>query len=93
MRVRYFADIRKLTGREEEELATPPATVRALLLALGERHGPAFRARLFQGGDPHRLSSTIILIVDGQNVVHLDGLDTRLDPAGVVAIFPMVAGG
>lgn len=90
MLVKYFADVRTLTGRLEEEWNRPATTLRELLLGLAERHGEAFRKRVLPEG---RISDTIIVLVNGQHVIHLEGLDTRLQPDTTVSLFPMVAGG
>jgi molybdopterin synthase sulfur carrier subunit len=90
MLVKYFADVRNLTGRLDEDWNLPAATLRELLLGLAERHGEPFRKRVMPEG---RLSDTIIVLVNGQHVVHLDGLDTPLQPEATVSLFPMVAGG
>ena len=90
MIIRYFADIRELAGTREQEWTKSAPTVRALLTELAAQHGTAFERRVFGGGV---LSSTIIILVNGQQVEHLSGLETPLGPDDVVAIFPMVAGG
>jgi len=88
--VKYFADIRKLTGCEAETWNAAAPSLRTLVRQLGERHGAPLRDRVAQREE---LSSTIIVLVNGQNVEHLRGLDTPLGDDDVVAIFPMVAGG
>jgi molybdopterin synthase sulfur carrier subunit len=90
MRVRYFADIRKLAGVEEHDWTQAAPTVRELLKQLSHHNGAPFEKRVFDGG---RLSGTIILLVNGRNIEHLHGVDTTLGPDDVVAIFPMIAGG
>ena len=90
MVVKYFADIRKLTGCEAEPWNVAARSLRDLVGQLGERHGAPLRDRVTERGE---LSSTIIVLVNGRNVEHLRGLDTPLDEDDVVAIFPMVAGG
>jgi molybdopterin synthase sulfur carrier subunit len=90
MLVKYFADIRKLSGREQQEFGGAAPTVRRLLEALSDQHGAAFRQRVFEG---ERMSSTLIVFVNGSNVEHLAGIETPLGPDDVVAIFPMIAGG
>ena len=90
MLVKYFADVRALTGRESEPWTGTAPTLRELLEGLSQRHGAAFQKRVFERG---ALSSTLIVLCNGQSVEHLAGLDTRLGPEDVVAIFPMVAGG
>lgn len=90
MLVKYFADVRKLTGCEAEPWTAAAPTLRALLGALTGRHGAAFRERVLPGG---ALSGTLIVLVNGRNVEHLAGADTPLGPEDVVVLFPMVAGG
>ena len=90
MLVKYFADVRTLSGRLEQEWSRPAPTLRELVLGLAEQHGAAFADRVMPGG---RLSATIIVLVNGQSVVHLDRLDTPLEPEDTVAFFPMIAGG
>lgn len=92
MLVKYFADIRKLSGREQQELEgrTAPTTVRRLLEELSDRHGAAFRQRVFEGDG---ISSTLIVLVNGRHIEHLAGIESPLGPEDVVAIFPVVAGG
>lgn len=90
MLVKYFADVRALTGRLEQEWDQPAPTLRDLLLGLAERYGAPFQKRVLPEG---RISDTIIVLVNGQHVVHLDGLDTRLQPDTTISLFPMIAGG
>lgn len=90
MIIKYFADIRSLTGRNEEQWLKAATTVRQLLAGLSARYGAAFEDRVFKGG---RLSDTVILLVNGKDVRHLNAVDTRLSPEDVVVLFPMVAGG
>jgi molybdopterin synthase sulfur carrier subunit len=90
MRVKYFADIRNLSGVDEHEWTGAARTVRELLVQLSRRNGAAFEKRVFEGG---QLSGAIILLVNGRNIEHLNGIDTALGPDDLVAIFPMVAGG
>jgi sulfur-carrier protein len=90
MTIKFFADIRGLTGGEEQQWTKPTPTLRALLSDLSAQHGAAFAKRVFDGD---RLNATIIIMVNGRNVVHLGGLETPLQPDDVVVVFPMVAGG
>ncbi len=90
MLVKYFADIRKLSGREQQTYQGAAPTVRRLLEDLSVQHGAAFRNRVFEGDG---LSSTLIVLVNGRHVEHLAGIETPLGPDDVIAIFPMIAGG
>jgi molybdopterin synthase sulfur carrier subunit len=90
MLIKFFADVRKFTGRLEQEWTRPAPTLRELVLGLAEQHGQAFLDRVLPGG---KLSATIIVLVNGQSIVHLEGLETALGPEDTVAFFPMIAGG
>ncbi len=90
MVVRYFADIRKLTGRDQESFTGAACTLRELLRELAREHGPAFAARVLEG---NALSRTIIVLVNGRSAEHVGGLDAPLGSDDTVAVFPMVAGG
>lgn len=90
MIIKYFADIRGLTGRTEQPWTKASPTLRALLADLVREYGARFEKRVFEGG---RLSRAIIIMINGQNLEHLSGLETPLGPEDVVVFFPMVAGG
>jgi sulfur-carrier protein len=90
MTIRYFADIRELTGCKEETWTRATSNIRSLLEELAAEHGSAFGKRVFEG---NQLNSTIIIFINGRDVVYLQGIDSSLKSDDVVAIFPMVAGG
>ena len=90
MTVKYFADIRWLTRRGEETWTKAEPDLRALLKGITAQDGDAFEKRLFEGD---RISNTIIIFINGRDVVHLNGLDSPLKDDDVVAVFPVVAGG
>jgi len=88
--IQYFADIRLLANCSEQQLSTARPTLHSLLTELAGQHGAAFQKRVFDEG---KLSKTVVIMVNGQNVRHLAGLETALKPDDAVLIFPMVAGG
>ncbi|MBE3032518.1 MAG: MoaD family protein [Actinobacteria bacterium] len=90
MTVKYFATIRTYTGETERRLDDAPRTLRGLLSELAARYGTAFRRAVFAGDE---LNPEIIILLDGRNVLYLQGLDTPLAAVDEVSIFPMVAGG
>lgn len=90
MTVRYFADIRLLTGCVEETWTKAEPDLRSLLKGLAARYGTAFEKRVFEGD---RLSDTVIIFISGRDIVHLKGLDSPLKSDDEVAVFPVVAGG
>jgi len=88
--IRYFADVRTLTGCGEESWSKAVPDLRSLLQGLSAQHGAAFEKRVFEGD---QLNCTIIIFINGRDVAHLKGLESPLGSDDVVAIFPMVAGG
>jgi MoaD family protein len=90
MTVHYFATIRTYTGESQRTLDDPPATLGPLLETLAARYGTAFRRAVFAGDE---LGGEIIILVNGRNVLYLQGIDTPLNASDEVSIFPMVAGG
>lgn len=89
MTVKYFGDIRPLTGMKEEGWPDPQTDLRSLLNALGQKHA-ALGKRLFEGD---QLSSTIIILVNGRSVDYLKGIETPLQPDDIVDVFPVEGGG
>lgn len=90
MIIRYFAEIRLLTGRKEETWTKDAPDLRSLLKGLAAQYGAAFARRIFEGDD---ISSTMLFFINGRDIAHLKGIDSPLSGEDVVAIFPMVAGG
>jgi MoaD family protein len=88
--VKYFATFRELAGEREWQVDSAPSDLGELLRLLSDRYGPAFRNAVFEGDALHR---ELILLVNGRNVRLSGGLDTPLQPADEVSVFPMVAGG
>jgi sulfur-carrier protein len=100
MTIKYFATIRSYTGEAERRLESAPADLRELLTELAERYGTAFSKAVFAGaGLPGaklpgaELGDAIMILVNGRNVLYLQGLDTPLEADDEVSIFPLVAGG
>ena len=89
MTVKYFGDIRPLTGIKEEGWRDPQTDVGSLLKAVGKKHA-ALGSRLFEGD---QLSSTIIILVNGRSVDYLAGIATPLQPDDIVDVFPVEGGG
>jgi molybdopterin synthase sulfur carrier subunit len=89
MKVEYFATLRDVAGRREENWDRPAATVGQLLRDLIARYGRDFERWVLKNGD----LGLAIVLVNGQDVRGLQRLDTPLSPDDTVTIFPPVAGG
>lgn len=89
MKVKYFAYLRDYAGTKEIQIEHYD-TLYELLIKLCKMHGAKFENKIFRNGF---LSSEIIILINGRNIAHLHGLDTRLSPEDEISIFPVVAGG
>ena len=90
MKIKFFATYRAATGCRETT-APAPATVLALLQELSRRY-PALREKILNS-DGTGLGQDAIVLINGRNIVHLDGVATPLGETDTVALFPLVAGG
>jgi molybdopterin synthase sulfur carrier subunit len=89
VKVAYFATLRDIAGKSEEQWDPPAASVGELLRGLVARYGPQFERWLLDKGD----LKLAIVLVNGRDVRDLQRLDTPLAPNDTVTIFPPVAGG
>ena len=90
MEIRFYATLRPIVGGRSVALDDPPPTVGELLDRLcGDHDG--LRDRVL---DEHgQIRQFVAVIVDGRDVRHLEGLQSRLRPNSEIDIFPPVAGG
>ena len=90
MIIRFYATLRPLVGGRSVDLADPPDTIGGLLDRLaGDYDG--LRNQLFdEDGSVRRF---VAIMVDGRDIRHLDGLQSRIAPDSELDIFPPVAGG
>lgn len=93
VKVRFLTRLKEVTGKEEEEVVVDGrADVGMVLKKLGEEYGWRFSALLYEG-DSGALASHLQILLDGLNVLTLDGLRTSLRDGSVLAIIPLVSGG
>ncbi|PSQ50914.1 molybdopterin synthase sulfur carrier subunit [Halobacteriales archaeon SW_6_65_15] len=87
LELRFFATFREAVGQKTLEREYPEdATVGDVLTDLTDEYD----MDLFEDGD---LRPQLSIMKNGKDVVHLDGLDTRLGDGDTLSVFPPVAGG
>lgn len=92
VQIQFFGLLRMLLKRERIELHAVEGESVAQLLARAQQQLPCpILHRLLD--DAGGLHAGAIILVNRQNVHHLDGLQTPVRDADVVAIFPPGAGG
>ncbi len=90
MEWKLFADLAETAGEKRVAVdPAPEATVGEALEGLFETH-PALRDRVLEDGE---LVDHLNLLVDGEDVSTLDGLETTIESTDELALFPPVSGG
>ena len=93
VRVHTILGLKQIIGKREVDIEIPAAgTVDALLSAMVRTWGEELGSYLFAEGST-RLHSHIRLMVNGQDIGFLNGMETVLKDGDEVLILPPVAGG
>ena len=90
MEIRFYATLRPLVGGRSVAFADPPATVAEVLEQLVSEH-EGLGERIFD--DDGTVRRFVAIMVDGRDIRHLEGLQTRVSETSELDIFPPVAGG
>ena len=91
MRVRFFAQIRNITGCVEADISYEES-VGSLARSLCDIYGEKMREKIFPHADM-QISAEIIILINGRHISHLGGVAASLKPDDRVDVFPVVAGG
>lgn len=90
LHIGYFATIRELTGKKEEN-APDTSDVLTLMLSLCDSYGKNFRE--FCMTDEGRISKRVNILVNGKHIEHLGKDETPLKDGDDISIFPLIGGG
>jgi len=93
--VRFFTNLREITGKKEENLEFPsgkPVTVDKVLRRLAERYGRDFVEYVYDA-KTGEVKGFLQFLINGRSASTLKGLDTVLENGDVLAIIPPVGGG
>ena len=95
VRVQYFELVRQHVDLPEQQLELPlGATMHLLMAALVRQHGAGLSDALM-GPDGEPLPNAVILL-DGSNILHRQGMDTELADGNLVRMMlmpPFIGGG
>jgi len=88
--VRAFGDLIKILGSEIVVELEPGSKIEDLALKLGEKAGKPTRDRI---GDHDLTGPEFNVLLNGRNILTLEGLMTPLKHGDIVALFPPLVGG
>ena len=92
MNVNFYATLREVTGKKTVAFEVPEnTTVRQLLAMVVERYPPLSKILLQENGD---LWGHVHVFINGRDAPFLsEQMDTVIQPADTISIFPAVGGG
>ncbi len=88
--LKFFATFREAVGSKTVEREFPNASTVGEVLAALEEEYDGLDGGLLEDGD---LKPQINVLLNGREVLHMDGIDTAVSDGDTLAVFPPVAGG
>jgi len=90
--VHFLGNIREIAGTREQAFEISDPTVDGLVERMAREYGDDFKRTLINTSTG-KISSSVVVALNGVDIEALKGLDTNLKDGDVIAIFPPVAGG
>ena len=93
LKIRTILDFKRIFGQREVEISVPQeCTLQELLITMVDTWGDELRSRLFEPNTTTPLPH-IRLMVNGQDIAFLNGMETVLEEGDEILILPPVGGG
>ena len=89
-KIKYYANLRLITGKIDDEIEADGKTVEDIIQMLSSKYGDSFNKLMFSDGS---LRGNVIILINGQNIIFKNGVKEKLGKGDLLDIFPPVAGG
>ncbi len=87
----FFATLRLALGVASIDFELDaPVTIKQLVDMASQRLGTDISQKLFDGD---KIKRGTMILINGKNIHHLNGLDTLVEPGDRIAVFPPAGGG
>ena len=90
VKIRFSSALSNVVRTRETILDIGDTTVRNVLDKLVQQFGPDFEKRILDKGEVRRF---VNVYVNGEDIRHLNGLDSIVNDTGEISILPAVSGG
>ena len=88
--LKAFAHLRDFLDKEAELNLSSDENMQTLLDSLCKKH-TGLHGRIFEHDG--ELKHMVIILKNGRNILHPEGLSTKIDDGDTICLFPPVAGG
>ncbi len=93
LKIQTILDLKRILGKREVEISIPKeSTLEALLVTMVDTWGDELASHLFEPNTTTPLPH-IRLMVNGQDIAFLNGMETLLQDGDEILILPPVGGG
>ncbi len=99
VKIKFFTLLKLYLGLDEIEINLEKETtlleiLKRVIEKIGEEKGKIFKEKIFENPQSlDRLKEGVMILVNGKNVLDLEGLETIVKPGDQVSIFPPGGGG
>ncbi len=91
VRVKFFATFKQITNKKEIELQLEEGTNISQLIDILIKSYNDLKKEIYD--DKNKIKDYIQILKNGRNIKYLNALNTQLEDADTISIFPPVAGG
>jgi molybdopterin synthase sulfur carrier subunit len=92
IQVQFLSALVIFTKERKVEVDVPSGSnITTLMGLLHQKYGQEAGAKVFKSDGS--MSHVLIILVNGTDIRHLDGMDTELQGGDVVVVMPIIAGG